>query len=267
MSVDSPNFEGLDRWATDAVRIEKPWGSELIWAHTEQYVGKTLFVSAGQSLSLQFHNVKDESWYVLCGQGVARARRAGPADPQYGGGRRRRDVPFPARHGAPGDGARGHDDHRGLDAAPRRRRAARGQYGAGGGRTNLDTNVVTFARARAEGRGGGRAGRLVAAHAALPRAPRPRHAPPHLGRLPPVRSPGAQPASVARRAAANGSTSRSPTSSSRRGSGASRSSGGPSTAGSPAPTTSRGSSGNSASTSGCWPRNRKDQWLRRSVTT
>jgi mannose-6-phosphate isomerase-like protein (cupin superfamily) len=65
--IDSPNFEGLDRWAFEPRRVEKPWGWELIWAEAEAYVGKILFVRAGQSLSLQFHNVKDESWYVQDG--------------------------------------------------------------------------------------------------------------------------------------------------------------------------------------------------------
>src|SRR6185437_7629844 len=60
MSVDSPNFQGLDRWAFAPRRVEKPWGWELIWAHAEAYVGKTLFVRAGESLSLQFHREKDE---------------------------------------------------------------------------------------------------------------------------------------------------------------------------------------------------------------
>ena len=68
MTVDSPNFEGLDRWAFEPRRVEKPWGWELIWAEAEAYVGKILFVRAGQSLSLQFHNVKDESWYVQEGK-------------------------------------------------------------------------------------------------------------------------------------------------------------------------------------------------------
>jgi mannose-6-phosphate isomerase len=48
--------------------VEKPWGSELIWAETEDYAGKLLFVRAGESLSLQYHEVKDESWYVLDGR-------------------------------------------------------------------------------------------------------------------------------------------------------------------------------------------------------
>ena len=68
MSVDSPNYEGLDRWAFAPRRVEKPWGWELVWAHAEAYVGKILFVRAGHSLSLQFHHEKDESWYVESGR-------------------------------------------------------------------------------------------------------------------------------------------------------------------------------------------------------
>ena len=48
--------------------VEKPWGSELIWAETDDYAGKFLFVKAGESISLQYHEVKDESWYVLEGR-------------------------------------------------------------------------------------------------------------------------------------------------------------------------------------------------------
>jgi mannose-6-phosphate isomerase-like protein (cupin superfamily) len=49
-------------------RVEKPWGWELIWALSERYCGKVLFVRAGESLSLQYHEVKDESWYVQAGR-------------------------------------------------------------------------------------------------------------------------------------------------------------------------------------------------------
>jgi mannose-6-phosphate isomerase len=45
-------------------RVEKPWGWELVWAEAGDYVGKLLFVRAGESLSLQYHEVKDESWLV-----------------------------------------------------------------------------------------------------------------------------------------------------------------------------------------------------------
>ena len=60
----SPNFASLDRFTFGTRRVEKPWGYELIWAESEQYVGKILFVRAGHALSLQFHRVKDETVYV-----------------------------------------------------------------------------------------------------------------------------------------------------------------------------------------------------------
>ena len=50
--------------APEIVRIEKPWGYELIWANTHQYVAKILFVRAGQSLSLQYHRVKEETLFL-----------------------------------------------------------------------------------------------------------------------------------------------------------------------------------------------------------
>jgi mannose-6-phosphate isomerase len=48
-------------------RVEKPWGHELIWAETDHYVGKILHIKAGHALSLQYHNVKDETIHVLRG--------------------------------------------------------------------------------------------------------------------------------------------------------------------------------------------------------
>ena len=48
-------------------RIEKPWGYELIWAHTDRYVGKILHINKGESLSYQYHQVKDESIHLLSG--------------------------------------------------------------------------------------------------------------------------------------------------------------------------------------------------------
>ena len=61
-------MNSLDAWTFDPRRIEKPWGWELIWAETEDYAGKILFVAAGHSLSLQYHERKDESWYVQSGR-------------------------------------------------------------------------------------------------------------------------------------------------------------------------------------------------------
>ena len=68
MGVDSPNIDSLDPWAQEVTRVDKPWGYELIWARTDTYVGKVLFVRAGHSLSLQFHREKDEAWYVQSGR-------------------------------------------------------------------------------------------------------------------------------------------------------------------------------------------------------
>jgi mannose-6-phosphate isomerase len=68
VTVDSSNLGSLDRWAFDVRRVDKPWGHELIWALTETYCGKLLFVKAGHSLSLQFHREKDESWLVQSGR-------------------------------------------------------------------------------------------------------------------------------------------------------------------------------------------------------
>jgi hypothetical protein len=79
MGVDSPNLEGLDAWAFEPRKVEKPWGHELVWAETEQYVGKVLFVKAGESLSLQFHRVKDESWLVQSGRARLELGSAGDA--------------------------------------------------------------------------------------------------------------------------------------------------------------------------------------------
>jgi len=49
-------------------RVDKPWGWELVWAETEHYAGKLLFVRAGEALSLQLHEVKEESWLVQEGR-------------------------------------------------------------------------------------------------------------------------------------------------------------------------------------------------------
>jgi mannose-6-phosphate isomerase len=49
-------------------RVPKPWGHEIIWAHTEHYVGKILHVNAGEKLSVQYHNQKDETVYLLSGE-------------------------------------------------------------------------------------------------------------------------------------------------------------------------------------------------------
>lgn len=49
-------------------RVEKPWGHELIWAEADEYVGKILHVNAGEALSVQMHEVKDETLHLLSGE-------------------------------------------------------------------------------------------------------------------------------------------------------------------------------------------------------
>lgn len=49
-------------------RVPKPWGYEIIWAHTDRYVGKMLHIDAGHALSVQYHNRKDETIYLLSGE-------------------------------------------------------------------------------------------------------------------------------------------------------------------------------------------------------
>jgi quercetin dioxygenase-like cupin family protein len=48
-------------------RVEKPWGHEIVWAQTDRYAGKILFIRAGERLSLQYHRRKDETIYLLSG--------------------------------------------------------------------------------------------------------------------------------------------------------------------------------------------------------
>ena len=62
-------------------RVEKPWGYEIWWARTERYVGKLLHVKKGQSLSLQYHNVKDETIRIQSGKLLFETRPAGEEGP------------------------------------------------------------------------------------------------------------------------------------------------------------------------------------------
>ena len=64
----SPNLLDLDRFAVDVKRIDKPWGYELLYATTELYCGKVIFIRSGEQLSLQFHKKKDETIFVQFGR-------------------------------------------------------------------------------------------------------------------------------------------------------------------------------------------------------
>jgi mannose-6-phosphate isomerase-like protein (cupin superfamily) len=77
----SRNIEGLDSFAFEPEKTEKPWGWELLWACSDTYAGKLLFVEAGHQLSLQFHRAKDESWYVQSGRAELEMALPGVATP------------------------------------------------------------------------------------------------------------------------------------------------------------------------------------------
>lgn len=57
---------------SDIKTVPKPWGHETIWAKTDLYVGKILHIKAGEALSVQYHNIKDETVYLLSGQLICR---------------------------------------------------------------------------------------------------------------------------------------------------------------------------------------------------
>ncbi len=62
--------------------VPKPWGHETIWATTPGYVGKILHIKAGHTLSVQYHNLKDETVYLLSGELVYRVQEG---DARQGG--------------------------------------------------------------------------------------------------------------------------------------------------------------------------------------
>jgi mannose-6-phosphate isomerase len=67
---------------TEVRRVEKPWGHETIWAHTDRYVGKILHIKAGEALSVQYHERKDETVYLLTGEMIYWVKLDGDAELQ-----------------------------------------------------------------------------------------------------------------------------------------------------------------------------------------
>jgi mannose-6-phosphate isomerase len=73
----------------EIVRVEKPWGYELVWARTDRYAGKILYLRRSEAMSLQYHRVKDETLRILAGRlrlltategGETEERVLGPGD-------------------------------------------------------------------------------------------------------------------------------------------------------------------------------------------
>src|SRR4026207_292971 len=74
IKISQPRGIGYDSHQISHITIQpakignKPWGYEIIWAHTDRYVGKILHINRGESLSLQFHEMKEETLYVVDGE-------------------------------------------------------------------------------------------------------------------------------------------------------------------------------------------------------
>lgn len=50
-------------------RVEKPWGWEIHWVpEGKPYMGKVLHINEGARISLQYHDKKEESWFLLSGR-------------------------------------------------------------------------------------------------------------------------------------------------------------------------------------------------------
>ena len=71
---------------TEVRTVPKPWGHETIWAANELYVGKVLHIKAGQSLSVQYHNHKDETIHLLSGTMIYRVGKSDGRSKVEGGG-------------------------------------------------------------------------------------------------------------------------------------------------------------------------------------
>ena len=96
--------------------IPKPWGSELWFAHTDTYAGKILRVRAGCRLSIQYHEHKDETSYVLSGRVIV-SQGASVERMSHSGARAGGVMAQPATARPHAGSRRRLRDHRGLDAA------------------------------------------------------------------------------------------------------------------------------------------------------
>ena len=67
---DYPSYDPQD-FSTESYvrRIDKPWGYELHWVPDgAPYMGKLIHVNEGARLSLQIHDEKQESWFLIHGR-------------------------------------------------------------------------------------------------------------------------------------------------------------------------------------------------------
>ncbi|HEY3258369.1 MAG TPA: cupin domain-containing protein, partial [Gemmatimonadaceae bacterium] len=71
---DAKNGGSTRSSRVEVITVPKPWGHETIWAQTDRYVGKILHINAGHALSVQYHNKKDETAYLLSGELIYRVK-------------------------------------------------------------------------------------------------------------------------------------------------------------------------------------------------
>jgi mannose-6-phosphate isomerase-like protein (cupin superfamily) len=50
-----------------AQKVEKGWGSEIIFANNDKYCGKLLQFNTGAMFSMHYHMIKQETWFVQSG--------------------------------------------------------------------------------------------------------------------------------------------------------------------------------------------------------
>jgi mannose-6-phosphate isomerase-like protein (cupin superfamily) len=72
--IDTADRDNARSGSVDVITVPKPWGHETIWAHTDRYLGKILHINAGHTLSLQYHNRKDETVHLLSGELIYRVK-------------------------------------------------------------------------------------------------------------------------------------------------------------------------------------------------
>ena len=61
-------------------KVEKPWGREIWFADQAAYAGKILEVNKGCRLSLQYHERKTETLYLLSGKMILTFRPIAPGE-------------------------------------------------------------------------------------------------------------------------------------------------------------------------------------------